>query len=82
MLVTHECKFARRCPVNNGFDIYDLRVETSGLLKVEDILAAIDALPEQIFQEEITERLAQALAAKVTTTGYHSGVKTTVEAAS
>jgi hypothetical protein len=77
MHVIHEFKFARRCPVNSGFDIYDLRVESGELLKVEDILAAIEALPEQEFQETLTKQLAHTLKAVVTTTGYHSGVRTT-----
>jgi hypothetical protein len=75
--VIHQLKFARRCPVNNGFDIYELRVETGELLKVEDILAAVEALPEREFQETLTKQLAQALKAVVTTVGEHSGVRTT-----
>lgn len=77
MNVTHELTFARRCPVNDALDRYELRVETTRLVKVEDILAAVDALPEKAFQEDITTTLAAKLGCQVTTIGYHSGVKTT-----
>lgn len=80
MRVTHETTLARRCPVNDALDLYQLRVETNRTLKVEDILAAIEALPEKAFQEELTETLAAKLGCVVTTTGYHSGIKTTCTA--
>jgi hypothetical protein len=79
MKVTHEMTFARRCPVDDALDQYELRVETTRTVKVEDILAAIEALPEKAFQEDITTTLAAKLGCSVTTVGYHSGVKTTVE---
>lgn len=77
MLVRHEMKFARRCPVNDLRDVYHLTVETNGILKVEDILEAVAALPEVAFQEALTLALAAVLRCAVTTVGYHSGVKTT-----
>lgn len=80
MLVTHELTFARRCPVNDAQDLYELRVETSRTVAVEDILASVAALPEKAFQEEITVMLAARLGCRITTTGYHSGVKTTCQA--
>lgn len=80
MKVIHELSFDRRCPINDGFDHYDLVIETNRLITVEDILEAIDELPEKVFQEVITERLAARLKCRVTTTGHHSGVKTTCTA--
>ncbi len=76
-MTRHELKVVRRCPVNDGTDIYDVTVETHGFLKVEDILAAVAALPEVEFQENITLMLAQTLRCSIITVGYHSGVKTT-----
>jgi hypothetical protein len=76
MITVHELKIARRCPVDDTQDLYEVSVETVRLLKVEDILAAIQALPEKAFQEEITTLLAARLGCCVVTTGYHSGVKT------
>lgn len=76
MKIVHETKFTCRCPVDNSLDHYELSVEVRKLIKVEAILAAIAALPKKAFQEELTEQLAKVLGATVTTTGYHSGVKT------
>lgn len=80
MRVIHETTFARRCPVDDAQDLYELRVETTRVVKVEDILAAVAALPETAFQEAITVQLAAKLGCAVTTIGYHSGVKTTCSA--
>lgn len=80
MRVIHETTFARRCPVDDAQDLYELRVETNRVVKVEDILAAVEALPEKAFQEDITKALAAKLGCTVTTVGYHSGVKTTCSA--
>jgi hypothetical protein len=78
--VVHETTFARRCPVDDALDLYELRVETHRTIKVEDILAAVEALPEKAFQEDITATLAAKLGCVVVTTGHHSGVKTTCTA--
>ena len=80
MNVTHELTFTRKCPVNDAQDRYQLVVQATWLIKVEDILAAVKALPEKAFQEDITTELATKLGCHVTTTGYHSGVKTTCTA--
>lgn len=81
MKITHEYTFARKCPVNDGKDVYTLIVETEGLVMVEAILAAINKLPETAFQEHITDDLASSLpGCKVTTICLHSGIKTTCTA--
>ncbi len=80
MQVTYELTFSRQCPVDDTQDIYQVCIETSRILKVEFILAEVAALPEKTFQEDLTVALATKLAARVTLTGYHSGVKTTVTA--
>lgn len=80
MRVIHETTFSRRCPVDDALDRYELRVEASRTIKVEDILAAVEALPEKAFQEDITLTLAAKLGCIVTTIGHHSGVKTTCTA--
>jgi len=77
MRVIHELIFLRQCPVDDAQDRYELFVETTRTVKVEDILAAIEALPEKAFQEDITAALAAKLGCRVTTIGYHSGIKTT-----
>lgn len=77
MIVRHKLKVARRCPVDDSRDIYSVTVEANGIVKVEDILAAVSALPEVAFQEAITLALAAKIGCTVTTVGYHSGVETT-----
>jgi hypothetical protein len=80
MKVTHELSFFRRCPVDDAQDFYECKFETTGLLKVEDILAVVAALPEKAFQEDITVTLAAQLRCRVTTIGLHKGVRTTCTA--
>ena len=83
MKVTHELTFTRTCPVNDSIDNYYLTVETDRLVKVEDILAAVDSLPEKEFQETLLFCLGRKLeGCRITIVGYHSGVKTTCSALS
>lgn len=80
MKVRHELTIRGKCPVNDALDTYEAAFETETLVKVEDILAAVAALPSPAFQEDITQRLAAVLGCRVTTVGYHSGVRTTCSA--
>lgn len=80
MLVRHHLTISATCPVDRQPDHYEAVIECSRVLKVEDILAAVERLKgRRIFQEALTQELARAIGAKVTTTGYHSGVKTICE---
>lgn len=80
MRVTHELTYYGTCPANGAPDTYSVTVETRRMVAVEDIIAALSALPKPLYQEEITERLAAAINCTVTTIGHHSGVKTTCSA--
>lgn len=85
MKVTHRLVVTATCPTTGLRDVYDVAVTTvrpAGLLLVEDILEAADALTAKpIFQEELTRCLARDLDAQVTTVGRHLNiVETTVEA--
>ena len=80
MIARHELTMRCHCPVNGARDTYQVTVEASRVVKVEDILAAVAAVPDWLFQEDITETLAASLGCGVTTVGYHSGVKTTCSA--
>ena len=77
MKVVNELNYSGRCPVDDAIDTYAIRIKARRVVKVEDILAAISELPQPLFQEEITRRLAARLGCRVTTIGFHSGVKTT-----
>lgn len=80
MLVRHSLTITASCPVDGKPDHYEAVVECVRVVKVEDILAAVQQLRDRkVFQEELTQELARTLGAKVTTTGYHSGVKTVCE---
>jgi galactitol-specific phosphotransferase system IIB component len=79
MLVTHEVQVYGSCPVDGKTDTYDVTVTTRKVIKVEDILAAIHAINWPIFQEEMTQQLADSLGCRIRSIGYHSGIKTTCE---
>lgn len=82
MKVVHQFFVAVRCPVDDAVDIYEVVVETDRVVKVEEILKASEKQASSpAFQEEYTQRLANDLGTKVVTTGRHSGVDTTCEAA-
>jgi len=78
MMVVYELTFSRKCPVDEAHDHYHLTIEANHTILVEDILRAIECLPEKAYQEDLTKILARKLGTEsVTTVGYHSGVKTT-----
>jgi len=79
MNVRYELTMACQCPVDDAQDIYAVTIEATKMIKVEDILAMVKALPP-MFQEDITKRLAKAFDCRATTVGLHSGVKTTCSA--
>lgn len=81
MRCRYETQIVAACPVDDRPDVYEAVFESEGCIKVEDILAAIAPWRERkAFQETITEDLARTLKCRVTTVGFHSGIKTTVEA--
>ena len=79
MIVTHEVQVYGRCPVDGKSDSYDVTIITMRVLKVEDIIAVIDAIKWPVFQEEMTQQLADQLSCRVRSVGHHSGIKTTCE---
>lgn len=80
MLVKHYLTITAVCPVDQKMDVYEAVIECDRVLRVEEIIAAVDKCTRQPeFQEAITRDIARELAVKVTTTGYHSGVKTVCE---
>lgn len=80
MRVEHHLIVTGTCPVDHKPDRYEAVIECTNTVKVEDIVREAGALQAQpMFQEDLTQALARALGAKVTTIGYHSGVKTICE---
>lgn len=70
MKVSHTFRGHATCPVDPRIvDDYEVTVETNRLIKVEDIFGAFRRIKEDgpIFQEDLTQKLATALNATVTT---------------
>lgn len=81
MKVRHKLTVQAKCPVDQKRDVYTCYVYTTTTIKVEDIQAAVAELTKNdapVFQEQFTQDLHRALAAKVKTIGYHSTVQTVV----
>lgn len=79
MICRYETEIVAACPVDSKPDVYAATFESGDTIRCEDIIAAIGRYAtEKAYQEAITANLARDLRCKVTTVGYHSGVKTTV----
>lgn len=76
----YEVEVRAQCPVNSDdTDLYAFTIESEALIEVEKIKAFIkdNAGAAKVFQEALTLKCAVALGARVTSVGYHSGVKVT-----
>lgn len=81
MLVVHSLTIRAKCPMDKFGDTYEAEFSADRVIPVEYILAAVKKLTKrEIFQEDLTVRLARALGVQVRTIGYHSGVRTEVTA--
>lgn len=81
MRVEHQLQISGICPINGVRDSYVATVRIKRMLTVEEIIERADNLSksmEPMFQEQLTQALADLLCAEVETVGYHSGVRTTV----
>lgn len=80
---TYEIEVRAQCPVNQGdTDLYAFTIESEAMIEVEKIVAFFKDRAEErnVFQETLTQWCAVNLGAKVTSIGYHSGVKVTCAA--
>lgn len=81
MICKYETRIVAACPVDDKPDVYDATFISDDTVQVERILEAVAKYAtEKAYQEVITADLARELRCRVITVGYHSGVKTTVEA--
>jgi hypothetical protein len=82
MRVKHRIVIHAVCPVNQAEDHYDCTVAVRDrVLTCEEVIGCVDELTkEPIFQEHLTQKLADCLRARVKTVGAHADgrVKTTV----
>jgi hypothetical protein len=81
MLCIYELTVRAICPVDGSTDIYTLIVKSHRTVMVEKIVDVAGSFAlRKITQEELTGEIAARLGCRVMSTGYHSGVKTTVTA--
>jgi NADPH-dependent 7-cyano-7-deazaguanine reductase QueF len=79
MLIKYELEVSCRCPVDGLPDKYQVTIETSETICVEEIIEKASELKDlTMFQEELTQNLHRSFNCSVSTFGYHSGVKTSV----
>jgi hypothetical protein len=78
MRVKHTSDITARCPVNGKRDCYRVSFLFERFVAVEELLKDIHAYSEtSIFQEDLTQRLADRWSAVVRTVGAHGMVITT-----
>jgi hypothetical protein len=83
MKCCYEIEVRAQCPVNSDdTDLYQFTIETESLIEVEKIVAFFQqhAGNKNVFQEALTQHCAVALGARVTSVGWHSGIKITCRA--
>lgn len=79
MRVEHRLTMSARCPMNDLRDTYEVVFLVTELVPVEKILhICAGFLDNRIYQEDLTQALANIFHCEVETIGIHSGVKTTV----
>ena len=80
MKCSYEVEVRAQCPVMpDDTDVYQFTIESESIVQVERIVEFIgaNAGKKHIFQEDLTNKCAVALGARVTSVGWHSGVKVT-----
>ncbi len=81
MKTTHHLTVSCICPVDKLPDTYEVTIETPTTIMVESIIEVAKSFSDTaMYQEQVTGEMARRLCAKVTSIGYHSGIKTVVEA--
>lgn len=77
----HRTTIVGRCP-HGCADVYAAEFHAGDrLVRVEDIQAAVDKLTaEPVYQEDLTQRLADAVGCRVVTVGPHGRCVTTCSA--
>lgn len=80
MLCRYETTLHAICPIHKVRDTYQVTIESPHCVMVEDLLAFVaKASGVEETQEDITASFARAFpGCAITSTGYHSGVRTTV----
>lgn len=80
MKCRYDYEVRAQCPVvPTDTDLYQFTIECDALIEVEKIKDFFDnnAGKKEVFQESLTAHCAVTLGAKVTSVGWHSGIKVT-----
>lgn len=80
MKCRYDIEVRAQCPVNpTDVDLYQFAIESESLIEVEKIAAFFgeNSGKAEVFQEALTQQCAVTLGAKVTSVGWHSGIKVT-----
>lgn len=83
MKCLYEVEVRAQCPVNKAdTDLYEFKIYSGNLINVEKITEffAKNAGKHAMYQEELTRNCAVTLGVRVTSTGWHSGIKVTCDA--
>lgn len=79
MKVEHTLTMQAKCPANEATDVYDVTFRMDKILQVEILIGHVGQMRGvKLFQEEITQSLADRFECEVESVGMHSGVKTRV----
>ena len=74
MIVKHTFAVQAICPVNGDMDTYECVVTVGQLVQCEQLVEDVAAYRKRsIYQENLTQELAQKWQATVTTKGWHVG---------
>lgn len=74
----YEYEVRAQCPVNPAdTDLYKFVIESESIIEVERIVAFFKKHggDKKVFQERLTNKCAVTLGARVTSVGWHSGVR-------
>jgi GTP cyclohydrolase I len=83
MKTTYEFNARAVCPVDGTLDDYVVTVKTDRFIAAEEIVSIVQGLASKpLYQENLTEDIAQRLNVAVKTVGMHSDIKTTCEVGS
>ena len=83
MKCRYEIEVFAQCPVNpEDRDRYQFALESESIIEVEKIIAFFKTHADKarIFQEALTLQCAVTIGTRVSSVGWHSGVKVTCEA--
>lgn len=77
---TYEVEVRAQCPCNpEDTDCYHFTIASESIILVEDIAAFFKKFAgrKKIYQEALTQKCAVTLGARVTSVGWHHGIKVT-----